>query len=49
LEELKGLNLPFISIIKDNYVYVIPNAAKNNKSRSMSQLKTILKKWKIPI
>ena len=49
LEELKGLNLPFISIIKDNYVYVIPNAAKNNKSRSISQLKTILKKWKIPI
>ena len=49
LNELSGLNLPFISIEKGNYVYVIPNAAKWNKSRAMSQLKTILKKWKIPI
>jgi hypothetical protein len=49
LEELKEANLPFISIEKDNYVYIIPNAAKDNKSRAMSQLKTILKKWKIPI
>jgi hypothetical protein len=49
LEELKEANLPFITIEKENYVYVIPNAANGNKSRAMSQLKTILKKWKIPI
>ena len=49
LEELKSLNLPFITIEKENYVYVIPAAAKNNKSRAISQLKTVLKKWKVPI
>ena len=48
LEELKQLNLPFISIEKENYIYVVP-AMVVNKSRAIAQLKAILQKWKYPI
>ena len=48
LEELKQLNLPFISIEKENCIYVVP-AMVMNKSRAIAQLKAILQKWKYPI
>jgi len=48
LEELKQLNFPFISIEKENYIYVVP-ARVENKSRAISQLKTLLNKRRYPI
>ena len=48
LEELKQLELPFVSIEKENYLYVVP-AKVTNKSRAIAQLKAILQKWKYPV
>ena len=47
-KELKQLDLPFVSIEKENYLYIVP-AKIVNKSRAISQLKALLQKWKYPV
>lgn len=44
LEELKTLNLKYINIKYDNYVYIIPNII-SNVSRDSTPLKNLLKKY----
>lgn len=48
LEEVKQLNLPYLSIENGNYLYIIPMRVENKK-KAITQMKTLLKKWRYPI
>lgn len=48
LEEAKQLNLPYLSIEREHYLYIIP-AKIENKTKAINELRTLLKKWRYPI
>ncbi len=48
LEELKSRNLPYVSIEKGNYLYIVPARAVD-KNSAIAELKALLQKWRYPI
>ena len=48
LEEVKQLNLPYLTIEKENYLYIVPLNVQN-KTQAINQVKSLLKKWRYPI
>lgn len=48
LEEAKQLNLPYLSIEKENYLYIIPGRIEN-RNKAISEMRTLLEKRRYPI
>lgn len=48
LEEAKQLNLPYLSIERENYLYIIPGRIEN-RTQAIQQIKTLLEKRRYPI
>lgn len=48
LEEAKQLNLPYLSIERENYLYIIPMRIEN-KTKAIKEIKSLLQKRRYPI
>lgn len=48
LDEVKQLDLPYLSVENENYLYIIP-ARIENKTKAISQMRSLLKKRRYPI
>lgn len=48
MEEVKALNLPYLQIVSENYLYIVPGAIAN-KEIARRTVETLLQKRKYPI